>query len=93
MVWRANNAVVHLISENGVLGLLVWCLWLFIALFGKVSVKENQDASWSRKLVLISTIGFGVVVSFGTLIDTPWILALFMSCVSIATVRVYSDHE
>ena len=93
MVWRAKNAAVHLISEHGVLGLLAWCLWLFIALFGKVAVKENQDTSWLRILALISTIGFGVVVSFGTLIDTPWIIALLMGCVSIATVRVRSDRE
>jgi len=79
LVWRAKNGPVHVLFEQGLFGLFAWCWWLTIAIATAFLCGRNGDKGHTmyRGLALISLFGFGVVAFFGTLVDTPWIVALF----------------
>jgi hypothetical protein len=82
-VWRAHNALVHILSEHGFVGMLACVGWL-IANFWKKSVVA-QDGAVSVKLYRLKFIalsGFCVVAMFGTLIDTGWIISIFIGIIT-----------
>jgi hypothetical protein len=78
LVWRAMNFFVHIYYEHGLLG-LVSMTWFGVLCF---SIKTRELDSVMRSditMARISLIGFAVVACFGTLIDTPWIVALLLA--------------
>jgi hypothetical protein len=76
--------MVHLISEHGLLGLLAFSGW-FAAIVMRVGRnRETGMGSWVFSLGCVAMIGFGIVASFGTLIDTPWITALLIGAIAVA---------
>ncbi len=77
LVWRAKNAWVHIFFEQGIFG-IVAAFWLAIGLLRPVLNFQNTKSP-IPSIVLISTIGFSIVATFGTLIDTAWITALLFS--------------
>jgi VanZ family protein len=82
MVWRAKNGAVHVLFEQGILGLLGWCGLLLSAVATAFQPEADRLRVFQRRLALISLFGFGVVCFFGTLVDTPWILALLLGVLS-----------
>jgi hypothetical protein len=92
LVWRAKNFMVHLISEHGLLGLLAFSGW-FAAIVMRVGCnRETGMGSWVFSLGCVAMIGFGIVASFGTLIDTPWITALLIGAIAVAKGTEGKDH-
>jgi hypothetical protein len=92
MVWRAKNFIVHLISEHGLFGLLAFGGWFAAIVMRLGRHREIGMESWVRRLDFVALIGFGIVASFGTLIDTPWITALLIGAIAVAMGTEGKDH-
>jgi len=78
LVWRAMNLFVHIYYEHGLLGLFSMAWFGILCLWKKtkhLDSKMRSDIAMAR----ISLIGFAVVACFGTLIDTPWIVAMLLA--------------
>ena len=77
LVWRAKNFLVHLFYEHGMLGLLSFV----ILVLAWLAPMPNPTAAlrFDRTNARVSLVGFLIVACFGTLIDTPWIVALLLA--------------
>ena len=94
LVWRAKNFLVHAYYEQGLLGVAAWiCLVL-----GSVScgVRFIGSTKFDQQVIAwlgLSVLGFVIVGMFGTLIDTPWISALILGCISITGILGVEDIQ
>jgi hypothetical protein len=77
LVWRAQNFLVHLFYEHGMLGVFSWVI-LVLAWFTPM-VNPTAALRFDRTNVYVSLVGFLIVACFGTLIDTPWSVALLLA--------------
>ncbi len=90
LVWRAKNAGVHLFYEHGILGLLA-AFAIAVRLIAPNAIHIDGSSRQKWNIALISIAGFSVVAFFGTLIDTPWIVALVLAvCVYAQASREYN---
>ncbi len=78
LLWRTKNALVHIAFEQGLIGIVGFVVLVVSCLRPRPTVDE-ASASNDRWIYAVSLLGFFVVASFGTLIDTPWIMALLLS--------------
>lgn len=92
MVWRAKNFLVHAYYEQGLAGVIAWTIllvgglargfrtWIFV-MRAPCSQRPFPMATYQ----LICLVGFVGVGFFGSLIDTPWITALFLGLITMDT--------
>jgi hypothetical protein len=90
MVWRAKNFLVHAYYEQGLLGVSAWTILVGSALwragrrhFGAGEPKNGYYKFSIESFKAVSILGFLGVGFFGSLIDTPWISALFLAILSM----------
>jgi hypothetical protein len=72
------NFFVHIYYEHGLLGLLTMA-WFGILWLWKKTKHLDSTLRSDITMARISLIGFSIVACFGTLIDTPWIVAMLLA--------------
>ena len=78
LVWRAKNFAVHLYYELGLLGLISAAL--LVGVWITPNEKQlDQSFCFDQALARVSLVGFLIVACFGTLVDTPWIIAILLA--------------
>lgn len=75
LVWRAENCLLHLFIETGLLGLcvVVTTCSLILARCLYIAIVKR---SWQASVVFTATLGFLSIGMFGTSIDAPWLMLL-----------------
>jgi hypothetical protein len=77
LVWRAKNFLVHLFYEHGMLGL--FSLGILVGAWLTPTMNPTAALRFDRTNARVSLVGFLIVACFGTLIDTPWIVAMLLA--------------
>jgi hypothetical protein len=80
LVWRTKNFLVHLLCEQGLVGVAAWMLLLSVSLIRSIACPE-------RRKIVVGLFGFFLVGMFGTLVDTPSLLGFQLACLSLLVVR------
>jgi hypothetical protein len=97
MAWRAKNFLVHAYYEQGVAGVGSWTTLLLGCLLRGVRSWMSSIGNWPLQRPFpmaiyqtVCVVGFVGVGFFGSLIDTPWITALFLGILSmdISTISI-----
>ncbi len=84
LIWRAKNFLVHAYYEQGLLGVVAWLLLiLYSTLRGYQAIVSDKQEDQAVLWISLSLLGFWIVGMFGTLVDTPWLTALVLSCVAL----------
>jgi VanZ family protein len=84
LIWRAKNFLVHAYYEQGLLGVIAWLLLvLYSTLRGYQAIVSHKQEDQAVLWISLSLLGFWIVGMFGTLVDTPWLTALVLSCVAL----------
>ncbi|XZE54222.1 hypothetical protein SH139x_000176 [Planctomycetaceae bacterium SH139] len=90
LIWRAKNIWVHLLLEQGWLGMLA-AIGFQLGLVSQL-IRGNGLCGIDRAAVATALLGFAAVGFFGTLIDTPWLTAIALSVVAALSISASSDH-
>ena len=83
LIWRSKNALVHVLYAQGWLGVLAGFAVCGVFVVCALGAMADPSTRVVAGLILIAAIGFAAVASFGTLIDTPWIVALLVAVLAI----------
>jgi hypothetical protein len=84
--WRAENVWLHLNLEQGALGVMSFA-WL---MFGTLALLARQLAitrDVSLGVLLAAIVGFLAVGTFGSLLDTPWIVQLLCAILAVSLAK------
>lgn len=84
LVWRAKNLWVHLLFEQGLVGLV--SALAFQVLVGYRLCLKRGPVGLDHAAVVVSLVGFAGVGAFGTLIDTAWLTAVAIGTTATACV-------
>jgi|GEM_PF-2728250 len=78
LVWRAKNMWIHTLYEQGLLGVLALgtvCYFGWAGTGRTTGMPVNESDDWNRSVWGVALVGFAIVGTFATLLDTPWITA------------------
>ena len=92
LVWRAKNIWVHLVVEMGWLGAVAFS-WLTLGTVALIVRAAWSGFDWSAAVTAWSLAGFLAMGVFGTLIDVPWLMTLFLFLVAFAQGLGSLTHE
>jgi hypothetical protein len=89
--WHMKNMALHVLFEQGIVGLFVWCLLITVALL-RLTIGQAKRHPFAPVLAA-SLVGFLFVGLFDSLLDVPRLATLFYLLVLIGlTIRVGRSH-
>jgi hypothetical protein len=84
--WRAESVWLHLYLEQGVLGLASFA-WLVLGTLTLLVRRMATRREISLGVLLVAIIGFLAIGTFGSLLDTPWIVQLLCALLAVSSAK------
>jgi hypothetical protein len=84
--WRAENLWLHLYLEQGALGVVSFA-WLVLGTISLLVRQLTITRDASPGVFLMAITGFLAIGTFGSLLDTPWIVQLLCALLAVALAR------
>jgi hypothetical protein len=90
--WRAENVWVHLYLEQGLFGVVSFA-WLMLGTMALLVRQWATSHDASLGVLLLAVAGFLAIGTFGSLLDTPWIVQLLCALLTVSLARIAARHR